>query len=61
MQCKIYILLLILLSLTSCNVTPTLKVTEVSGRIAILNKNEPAPYRGILLTIDDFYILENKK
>lgn len=35
------------------------QLKEIPGHIAVLKKNDLAPYPGVLLSVEDFYILEN--
>lgn len=53
------LILIILLLLSGCTTQPRPLPKEMSGRIVILNRNELTPFRGVLLNINDFYILEN--
>jgi len=51
--------LVIVLCLAGCNVQPPPE--DVPGHIAVLNRGDPAPFRGVLLNINDFRILELSK
>jgi hypothetical protein len=53
-----YALILLALFLIGCNSQPPPE--DVPGHIAVLNRGDPAPFRGVLLNINDFYVLENK-